>query len=134
MKLRRRILPILVGVVLVGIAVFFISRFGPKTMRVELSGTTGLKIAGSYEANGSTYEFSGVVPTNFAVEAKHFSYTIMKLDSDGELEGKLFVENKAVGMSRTPGPYSGVRGEYSFDGSLFHRRADSLFTTVLREE
>lgn len=134
MKNRNRILPILICIVLLCLAAHLITRFGPKTMTVELSGTPGMKVAGSYAADGSAFNFSGVVPTNFVVEAKHLTYTLTNLGSDGELEATLIVGDKAVGMSRTPRPFGGVAGEYAFDGSLFYRKADSRFTTVSQQE
>jgi len=99
-------------------------------MSVELSGTPGMQVAGSYTADGSTFEFSGVVPTNFVVEAKHLSYSISNLGSDGRLEGRLFVEDKDVGASSTPNPFGAIVGEHAFDGSLFYRKSDSCFTTM----
>jgi len=46
------------------------------------------------------FEFSGVVPTNLVVEAKRLTYTITNLGPDGELEGRLFVGDKAVSTPR----------------------------------
>jgi hypothetical protein len=134
MKKRKRILLILIGIALVCLVAHFVTRFGPKAITVELSGTPGMKVAGSYVADGSAFDFAGVVPTNFVVEAKHLTYTITNLGPNGELEGRLFVGDKAVGMSKTPRPFGGVAGEYSNDGSLFYRKAHSLFTTVSREQ
>jgi hypothetical protein len=134
MKHRKRILQILICIVLLGLAGHFVTRFGPRTMKVELSGTPGMEVAGRYTADGSAFNFSGVVPTNFVVEAKHLAYTITNLGPDGELEGRLFVGDKLVGMSKTPRPFGGVAGDYAFDGSLFYRKADSRFTTVSQEE
>jgi hypothetical protein len=134
MKKRKRILLALMCVVLVCLAAFFISRSGPRSMTVELSGTRGLKVAGTYDADGTTFNFSGVIPTNFVVEAKHFKYTIKKLGSEGDLQGKLLVEDEEVGSSSTTTPFGGVAGGYFLDSSLFYRKAGSHFTTVSQEE
>ena len=134
MKNRKTILLILLGIALACLCAHFVTRFGPRTMTVELSGAPGMQIVGTIEADGSAFNFSGVVPTNFVVEAKHLAYTITNLGPDGELEGRLFVGDKLVGMSKTPRPFGGVAGEYAFDGSLFYRKADSRFTTVSQEQ
>ena len=115
MKKTIKPLIILFCVVLVCIVAYSIRHSGPtKRIIVELSGTPGLKVAGTYKADGRTFDFSGVVPTNFNVDAKRLKYTIKKLGAEGEIEGTLLVDGTA-GKSRTSSPFGGVTGKYSPD-------------------
>lgn len=134
MKKRKQILLILTAIVVVCLVAHYVTRYGPRRMNVELSGTSGIKVAGAYDADGSAFDFSGVVPTNFVVEAKHITCAITNLGPDGELEGELLVGDKPVGASKTLSPFGGVAGEYAFDGSLFYRKTDSRFTTVSQKQ
>ncbi|MBM3836669.1 MAG: hypothetical protein FJ398_01695 [Verrucomicrobia bacterium] len=44
----------------------------PAIMRLNLTGTPGLKISGTLVADGIAREFSDVLPTNVTVEARMF--------------------------------------------------------------
>jgi hypothetical protein len=54
-------------------------------MRLNLTGTAGLKVAGTVVVDGVPREFTGVLPTNIAVEARTFEYTILMQEPRGEL-------------------------------------------------
>ena len=82
-------------------------------MRLTLTGTAGLKVAGTVVVDGVQREFSGVLPTNNTVEARTFDYTILIQEPKGELRGELAVANGIYGSSATANDFSGVRGSYS---------------------
>jgi hypothetical protein len=113
--------------------VHFVTRYEPKRMTVELSGTPGLKIAGIYRVDGRTVQFSGVTPTNIVLSARHLQYSITNVEPDGRLTGELFVDARSIGASGTPVAFGGVAGEYVREGSVFYRRESSMFTTVSPE-
>jgi hypothetical protein len=127
MKMKTKIPITLFAVVLVSIvAYFYMQSNSPQRMVVELSGTSGTKVAGTYEADDVSYDFSGSLPTHFEVTAKRLKYKIKKLSGEGELEGTLQVDNKMIGRSNTRIPFSGVMGSYS--------RNETMFTVALADE
>lgn len=132
MKNRKRLFLILICILVSFVVVHFVTRPGPQWITVELSGTPGLVVAGTYDEDGRTFEFSGVIPTNIVVNARHIRYAITNLGPDGKLTGELFVDTRSVGTSGTPVTFGGVAGEYVRDGSVFYRRESSMFTTVSR--
>ena len=130
MKKLKRILLILCCVVILCILAHFATRTAPTKLTMQLSGTAGLRVAGSYEIDGNSYSFAGVVPTNFVTEARHLSYAITNLEPKGKLEGSLYAGDELIGSSGTPLPFAGVVGEYISDGSWFHHVKSSRFTTA----
>jgi hypothetical protein len=119
MKIKTYSFIVLFCIVLVCIVAYSIRPSGPtRKMVVEISGTPGIKVAGTYKADGRTFDFSGVVPASIEVEAARLKYTIKKLGAEGDLEGTLFVDDKALGKSKTSSPLGGVTGNYSPDGSM----------------
>jgi hypothetical protein len=122
-----------------GLAVFIIlllmAAFGvwlrrsvPGTVHLNLTGTPGLKIAGTLSADGVAREFSGVLPTNITVEARAFEYTIMMQAPLGELRGELTVGGGPSGSSSTANEFSGVKGQFSRTW-----RGESVMMTTARK-
>ncbi len=87
-------------------------------VRLELSGTPGMKIAGHYDADGVRYPFSGVVPTNVTFTARRFSYSIRKASEPGELRGDLYLNDSSRGASSTSAVGWGVAGSLDFRGPM----------------
>ena len=133
MKKNIKVLLSLLSVLVLIILTFLFSRAGPKRMLVELSGTPGLRVEGTYVADGVAFDFSGVLPTEFEVQAKHLKYTI-EMKEEGVLQGRLVVNGKVIGLSRTPEPFGGVAGEYYVGSSLIHVNRKSGVWTVSKQE
>jgi hypothetical protein len=133
---KKIILIVLAVVALVGIlvAVDVLTRTGPRDMTLDLSGTPGMVVSGKYSADGASHEFSGVLPTNIVVKARHFKFTIKKLADNGDIQGKLFVDGKDVAMSGTTAPYGGVTGEAKRYASALRSVSMSGASTVSKDE
>jgi hypothetical protein len=112
MKKKMFILLALVLVVVIGFVVWQ-KRPVSVPMRLELTGTTGLKVAGKVIVDGVPRDFQGVLPTQITAEARNFEYTISMQESKGQLRGELTVANGIYGSSATADDYRGVKGAYS---------------------
>ena len=64
-------------------------RPGPTTVRLDLKGTEGIKVAGAITVDGIQREFSELLPTNITVEARNFQYKIMMQEPRGEISARL---------------------------------------------
>jgi hypothetical protein len=84
----------------------------PANVGLTLTGTTGLKVAGTVVVDGVSNQFSGSLPTNITVVARTFGYTIMMQEPGGELRGELKVGNDVFGSSSIASDFAGVRGGY----------------------
>lgn len=84
----------------------------PIPMRIDLTGTAGVKVAGKVVVDGVEREFSGTLPTHLAVQARSIEYTIRMQEPQGELRGELTVAGNVWGSSATSGDFRGVRGSY----------------------
>ena len=129
MKRHALLLVIFTFLLLLGV-VGITTRPSPRVMTVQLSGTPGLSVAGSYIADGGSNSFSGVLPTNFTVRARKLTYTIRKQESQGELVGRLYIDGVEAGLSSTPATNAGVKGWAERDGFLLFRRDGFGFTTI----
>ncbi len=87
-------------------------------VRLELSGTQGMKLTGHYDADGVRYSFAGVVPTNLTFSARRFSYSIKKASEPGELRGDLYLNDSSRGASSTSAAGWGVAGSLDFRGPM----------------
>lgn len=87
-------------------------------VRLELSGTPGVKLSGHYDADGVRYSFAGVVPTNVTFMARRFSYSIKKASEPGELRGDLYLNDSSQGASSTSAVGWGVAGSLDFRGPM----------------
>jgi hypothetical protein len=113
MKTRKRAL-IIVILLLLGIGfVAWRKHPAPASIRLDLTGTPGLKVAGTITIDGAQRQFTGVLPTSVSAKAKSFEYTILIQEPNGELRGELTVDNGIYGSSSTANDFSGVRGSYS---------------------
>jgi hypothetical protein len=113
MKKNKIIAPIvLVLLVAVGV-VAWQKRSVRVPMRLELTGTKGLKVAGKVIVDGVPREFAGQLPTHITAGARNFEYTISMQESKGQLRGELTVANGIYGSSATADDYRGVKGAYS---------------------
>jgi len=112
MKKKMFILLVLVLVVVMGFVVWQ-KRPVSVPMRLDLTGTTGLKVAGKVIVDGVPRDFQGVLPTQITAEARNFEYTISMQGSKGQLRGELTVANGIYGSSATADDYRGVKGAYS---------------------
>ena len=110
---KRIILAVLLILLLVAGFIVWQHRPVSASMRLDLTGTVGLKVAGTVIVDGVPQEFSGVLPTNITVEARTFDYTILMQEPRGELHGKLTVANGVYGSSSTANDFTGVRGSYT---------------------
>src|SRR5690349_8002627 len=81
-----------------------------RAVRLNLTGTPGLKVVGTYTADGVEAPFEGVLPTSINTTARDFAYQIRIAEGQGEIKGELFIEGATVGMSATSGRRVGVRG------------------------
>ncbi|MFN0126810.1 MAG: hypothetical protein ACKV19_09025 [Verrucomicrobiales bacterium] len=84
----------------------------PAALRLTLTGTAGLKVAGTVVVDGVSNQFSGSLPTNITVVARTFDYTIMMQEPGGELHGELKVGDDVYGSSSIASDFAGVRGGY----------------------
>lgn len=116
MKIRFVFLILACVLLVAGGVVFYLSRPGPVHMRIELTGTPGMKVAGTYTADGVTHEFRGTLPTRIDVQANEIYYTIRKQEEKGELRGQLFVNDAFRGDSSTNAAYAGVSGHARVGG------------------
>src|SRR5438105_3667751 len=113
---RRRILMIVFAVIgawaIVEIAlnIHWFLPAAERDFRLELSGTPGQQVSGTYSADGIDHDFNGVVPAKIAVRAKQLRYTISKTDQPGELRGVVFVDDVEAGRTSFGGPTGYVRG------------------------
>jgi len=85
----------------------------PATMfTVSISGTAGLKFAGSMIADGQTQEVSGTVPAQYEVTAHELTCSFKKTDAEGGIELVVSEQNGGVkGRCNTAEPFGGVRAE-----------------------
>jgi hypothetical protein len=84
----------------------------PARLTLNLTGTEGLKVAGTLHVDGVSQAFSGTLPATISVVARTFDYTIMMREPKGELRGELKVGNDVYGSSSIADDFSGVRGGY----------------------
>ena len=107
------ILAALVVLLLVGAFILWQQRPVPTTVRLDLSGTAGLKVAGTVVVDGVPREFSGMLPTNIVVEAQTFDYTILMQEARGEMSAKLTTGIGVYSSAGAANDFAGVRGHYS---------------------
>src|SRR5947199_4506146 len=80
----------------------------PHDIQIEVSGTPGLKVDATFEADGAVTQQSGTIPATFTVRARKLSYTITKGDQAGELSATVTVDGAS--LSRAGGTAKNVRG------------------------
>jgi len=113
MNKKKVILVVLLGLLLVAGLALWHHRPVPSTVRLNLTGTAGLKVAGTVVVDGVAREFSGVLPTNITVEARNFEYTILMQEPRGELSAKLTAGIDMYSSASAATDFAGVRGHYA---------------------
>jgi hypothetical protein len=111
-KKKATLVVLLILLLVAGFALWH-QRPVPTTVSVSLTGTAGLKVAGTVIVDGMPREFSGVLPTNITVEARTFEYTIVMQEPRGELSAKLTTVGGLYAGAGAANDFSGVRGHYS---------------------
>jgi hypothetical protein len=112
MNKKRSLLSLLLLLVFLGGFVVWQQRPRPTTLSLNLTGTTGLKVAGTVVVDGVAREFSGTLPTKITVVARVFDYTIRMQEPNGELRGELKAGDDVYGDSSIARDFGGVRGGY----------------------
>lgn len=110
---KKRVIGVLL-LILLSVAGFVVwwHRPVPAAVRLDLSGTPGLKVAGTVVVDGVPQEFSGVLPAKITFVARTFDYTIRMQEPRSELHGHLTVGNGVYGSSSTADDFTGVSGSY----------------------
>jgi hypothetical protein len=129
MNRKNVILAALVVLVLVGGVVLWQHRPVPTTVRLDLTGTAELKVAGTLVVDGVPREFSGKLPTNIAVEAQTFEYTILMQEPRGEMSAKLTTGIGVYSSAGAANDFAGVRGHYSHTWGGHSASANTTNTT-----
>jgi hypothetical protein len=79
-------------------------------VRIEVSGTPGAKVSGTFEIDGVTSERAGVLPTSFSFpQTRSVKFTITREAGQGELWASVFVNEEPKG--RLGGGAEWVRGK-----------------------
>jgi hypothetical protein len=131
MTQKRIVLTFLLVLLLVASLVAWQKRPVRSPMRLTLTGTPGLKVAGTTTVDGVVRKFSGQLPTSIDVEAKEFEYTIRIEEPQGELRGELAVGDDVYGSSNTANDYTGIHGMYAHTWTSNGR---GFMTTVQKEQ
>src|SRR5437764_2326651 len=70
----------------------------PADVRIEVSGTPGAKVDGTFEVDGVTSERSGILPASFSFpQARSVKFTIRREAGPGELWAGVFVNEEQKG-------------------------------------
>ena len=123
LKITAIVLGICAIVTLIGNFHWFIPP-SSENVRVELTGTPGQKVTGTYTADGVTHPFSGTVPAAFEVRARRVQYTVAKTDQPGELSGVVYVNGAEAGSALTQEPSGYVRGSVEGGKVVFQTAGD----------
>ena len=85
----------------------------PTTVRLDMKGTEGIKVADTITVDGIQREFSALLPTNITVKARNFQYTIMMQEPRGEMSARITAGAGLYCSASTANDFSGVRGHFS---------------------
>jgi hypothetical protein len=66
----------------------------PATLTIEVSGTRGLPIKGTFEVDGTTQELNEVVPTKFVQTGKRITFLLTTTAHDGEFRLRTYINDK----------------------------------------
>ena len=111
---KRRVL--LLGLLVLLIANGFyiwLQRPVPASVRLDLTGTAGLKVAGTLVVDGVTREFSGTLPTNITVAARILEYRVAMQEPRGELTVNVAAGGDLRASCGVADDFAGVQGHYS---------------------
>lgn len=109
------------------VAVFVVANLGslfpapPSNIRIEFSGTEGVKVSGKYIADGKENEINGTVPFAVTEIARDLKFVVNKLEP-GQLTVKIFRDDRESGSVMTGGDVARLEGN-------LERGAVSMLTT-----
>jgi hypothetical protein len=89
------------------------SSAGPKklTVKLEVTGTSGLAFQGTAEADGVSQELNGTVPAEFIVEGRLVVYSFTSTEKSGGFQVRALVGDRSVGSAGSGNPpIRGIRG------------------------
>ena len=115
--MSKRTMILLAALALVSLAAlgYWRSRPAPTHISLELTGTTGLQVAGTVAVDDVVRDFRGVLPTNFTVKARSFGYLIRMTEPGGVLNGKLTISGRSPVSTGTTVAFGGLQGSYAHD-------------------
>jgi hypothetical protein len=94
-------------------AAFYLTASPPsRSIRLDLTGTTGMRVTGEYFVEGVKHPIDGKLPLSFEATGANFDYIVRMPEDGGELKGELFIDGESEGSSAAQAPTAGVRGEY----------------------
>ncbi len=82
----------------------------PCEIRLEITGSPGTRVRGSYVADGVGREIDGTVPAIVACEARDFDFLVERIDRSSEIAVKIRVDDIERLSSSTTNGDRGVRG------------------------
>jgi hypothetical protein len=109
----KAILAVLVLLLFVGAYGVWRQRPVPVPIRLDLTGTPGLRVTGTLIVDGNASRFEGILPTSVEVTAQSFEYKIAMQEPKGKLIGHLTVANGVYGSSGAENDFGGVHGTYA---------------------
>lgn len=91
---------IVLGLVIAGLVAFigyitwFIARPLPTRVRIVITGTRGLNLAGEMRVDGRDRALNASVPTNYSFAARDLSFTVKRSSGQGDLNVNVFLNGK----------------------------------------
>jgi hypothetical protein len=113
---RGKVVLLLLGGILAAGLIFALGPDRAERMRLEITGTPGTTVNGTYEVDGKLHQLNGLVPLEIEVKARSVQYAFHKGEEDGDIGGRLVrldADPGAQGSSvsaTSSGPLKGVRG------------------------
>lgn len=105
---------VLLGLIFTGLAAFVvyvtwvIAKPPPKGVRIVITGTRGLELAGSLRVDGLERELRATVPTNYHFAARDLSFTIKRSSGLGDLNATVFLDGKQRSSDSSLTPAGGI--------------------------
>ena len=102
---------IAVVLVLLGLGAFAIVMYQtPSTVKLDISGTPGLNVTGTYTADDKSVDIAAAIPTAVNTKGRTISYVIKNPDESGSMTVKVYVNGDYRGSITAEGAYGIVRG------------------------
>lgn len=87
---------------------------GPRAMKLKVTGSPGVLVSATMEADGRVFHETSTVPCEFDVTAEKLTFSIKPANGDaGEIRVEMLAEGRLHG---TTGSLKGVSGRLEFDG------------------